>query len=195
MRRTIVAWTLLGTLAALAPASAFADTYASSDSLPLLSQHNEDEGHRYKFRGQLLGTAFSERIRVGGEIEFSKYETSLAGLPGIQVKSYNLRGVVQLVAWPNRLSPYCGGAVGVDVRRLDRDAVESVITSIEVDNFGIALGGLAFVGIQMPIAEDLSLFTEARVGAVFDVIDRSSVEMGAGSLDGYSAMTGLRMRF
>jgi hypothetical protein len=194
MRRGLVAVLVLGALSSL-PTSAGADSYASSGPGSSFAMSEEDRGHRYRFMGQLLGTAYSDRLLIGGEIELGKYETILAGMPGIQVKSYNLRGVVQVVAWPDRLSPYIGGAVGVNVLRLDEDAVESVISSVEIDNFGISLGGVAFVGIQLPISRDLSLFTEARVGALFDVIDPASVEMGIGGLDGYSGMTGLRMRF
>lgn len=193
MRRALVAAVVLATLSAALPISAGAQTLVSAAVGPA-TESAEDRGHRYRFI-QLLGSAYSDHIRLGGEIELSKYETILAGLPGIQVKSYNLRGALQIVAWPNQLSPYFGGAVGVNVLRLDDDAIESVITSMKIDNFGISLGGLAFVGIQLPVSRNLSLFTEARVGAVFDVIDEASVEMGIGGLDGYSGMTGLRLRF
>lgn len=204
-QRLVFAALLVGALQATMAGSAAADGVASRtdpranrfvpSTVTAFQQTEEDRGHRYRFMGRLLGTAFSDRVRVGGEIELGKYETMLAGLPGIQVKSYDLRGVMQVILWPNRLSPYFGAAVGVNVLRLDDDAIESVITTMKIDNFGIALGGQAFVGIQLPIAPDVSLFTEARAGAVFDVIDPASVEMGVRGLDGYSGMTGLRMRF
>jgi hypothetical protein len=200
-RRLFVAALIVGALQVPTARSAAAGELASGASrfaattATAFQQTEEDRGHRYRFMGRLLGTAFADRVRVGGEIELGKYETMLAGLPGIQVKSYDLRGVMQVILWPNHLSPYFGGAVGVHVIRLDDDAIESVITSMKIDNFGIALGGQAFVGIQLPITPDVSLFTEARAGAVFDVIDPASVEMGVRGLDGYSGMTGLRMRF
>ena len=232
MRRWIVVVLVFVALLAAMPMSAGADTYASGDVVNF-APRGEDQGHKYRFMGRLLGAAYSDHLLLGGEIELAKYETMLAGMPGIQVKSYNLIGevqrvdtdpldsliesgfvpvvaslgvgprgesynlnaVVQVVAWPDQLSPYIGGAVGVNVLRLDEDALESVISSVKIDNFGISLGGVAFVGIQLPITADVSLFTEARAGALFDVIDPASVEMGVGGLDGYSGMTGLRMRF
>ena len=124
-----------------------------------------------------------------------KYETTLAGLPPIQVKSYDLRGVVQVVAWPNRPSRYVGVAVGVNTLRLDDDAVENLISSMEIDDFGITLGGIGFVGFQIPLNDEMLLFSEARAGAVLEVIDPSSIEMGVGNLDGFSGMAGFRMRF
>ena len=193
MRRTLVAMTVLGMLLAVAPTSARAEPFANADAA--VAPQGRDQGHRYRFIGRLLGTAYADHLLIGGEIELGKYETMLGGLPGIQVKSYNLRGVVQVVAWPDRLSPYFGGAVGVNVLRLDNDAIESVLSDMKVDNFGISLGGLAFVGIQLPISRGVSLFTEGRVGALFDVIDPADVQMGIGGLDGYSAITGVRMRF
>ena len=193
MRLALVATIAFATVSLALPKSADAETFVSGGAA-LAAQADDDRGHRYQFI-QLLGTGYSDLVRLGGELELSRYETMLAGLPGIQVKSYNLRGVLQVIAWPNQLSPYFGGAFGVNVLRLDEDSIESVISSIEIDNFGISLGGVGFVGVQMPISRDLSLFTEARVGAVFNVIDRASVQMGIGGLEGYSGMTGLRMRF
>ena len=93
MRRALVAVIVLGMLSAIAPTGARADA-ATTAGIDAFAPTAEDEGHRYRFRGRLLGTAFSDRLSLGGEIEFAKYETMLAGLPGIQVKSYNLRGVV-----------------------------------------------------------------------------------------------------
>ena len=193
MRRAFVATIAIAMASATLPMSVDAETFVSGGA-GLISQADDDRSHRYQFI-QLLGTGYSDHVRLGGELELSKYEAMIAGLPAIEVKSYNLRGVLQIVAWPNQLSPYFGGAFGVNVLRLDEDAIESVISSMEIDNFGISLGGVGFVGIQMPISRDLSLFTEARAGAVFNVIDRASVQMGIGGLDGYSGMTGLRMRF
>jgi len=176
------------------PLGAGADMFASAGVSPSINA-DEDRGHEYRFMGQLLGTAYSDRLRIGGEIERAKYDTELAGLPGIQVKSYNLRGIVEFVAFPNRLSPYCGGGVGVNVLRLDDDAIENVITTMKIDNFGIALGGFAFAGLQLPITRDVLLFSEFRVGAVFDVLDKADVQMGILGLEGHSSITGLRMRF
>lgn len=176
------------------PSGVAAQTFAAGD-VDLSSNFDEDRGHRYRFRGQLIGTAFSERVRVGGEFEIGKYETALAGLPPVQVKSYDVRGVLQVVAWPHRASPYFGVAFGVNTLRLDDDAVENLISSVKIDNFGIALGGVGFVGFQVPLARGAFLFSEGRVGAVFDVIDPASVEMGVGNLDGFSGVAGLRMRF
>ena len=81
------------------------------------------------------------------------------------------------------------------LRTLDDEAVENLISSMKIDDFGITLGGLGFVGFQFPVSGDTFLFSEARVGGVLDVIDPSSIEMGVGSLDGFSGMAGLRMRF
>lgn len=193
MRRALVATIAIAMASATLPMSVDAETFVSGGA-GLISQADDDRGHRYQFI-QLLGTGYSDHVRLGGELELSKYETMLAGLPAIQVKSYSLRGVLQIVAWPNQLSPYFGGAIGINVLRLDEDSIESVISSMKIDNFGISIGGVGFVGIQMPISREASLFTEARAGAVFDVIDRASVQMGIGGLDGFSGMTGLRMRF
>jgi len=194
MRRALVAALLTGVLVAAMPLGARADMFASGGISPSIYA-DEDRGHQYRFMHHLLGTAYSGRIRIGGEIELAKYDTELAGLPGIQVKSYNLRGLVEFVAFPNRLSPYWGGGVGVNVMRLDDDAIENVITTMEIDNFGIALGGFAFAGLQVPISRDVLLFTEFRIGAVFDVLDKADVQMGVLGLEGHSGITGLRMRF
>ena len=194
MRNTLVAMVALVLFTAVAPLRGAADTFAAGD-FRVTPGFDEDRGHRYRFRGQLLGTAFSERLRIGGEFEVGKYETMLAGLPPVQVKSYDVRAVVQVVAWPHRPSPYVGVAVGVNTLRLDDEAVENLISSMNIDDFGIALGGLGFVGFQFPLSDDTFFFSEARVGGVLDVIDPSSLEMGGGNLDGVSGMAGLRMRF
>lgn len=194
MQRAFVAAVVFWIVAFVSPAGVSAETFVAGD-LNVAPYLDEDRGHRYHFRGQLIATAFSERIRIGGEFEVAKYETTLAGLPPIQVKSYDLRGVVQVVAWPNRASPYVGVAVGVNTLRLDDDAVENLISSMKIDDFGISLGGIGFVGFQFPLSDDMLLFSEARAGAVLEVIDPSSIEMGVGNLDGFSGVAGFRMRF
>ena len=156
---------------------------------------DDDIGHRYKFLGRSLVNAYDDRIFLGAEIELSKYSTMLAGLPGIQVKSYNIRTVLQIVPWPDRISPYFGAGLGVDVMRLDEDMVESVIQGMRVDNFGIRMGGVGFVGLQIPMSSGITLFAEGRAAAAFQVIDEPDVEMGAGIFDGVGAIGGLRMRF
>ena len=156
---------------------------------------DDDIGHRYKFLGRSLVSAFGDRLEIGAEIELSKYSTMLAGLPGIQVKSYNIRTVLLFVPWPDRVSPYVGTGLGVDVMRLDDDMVESVIQQMRVDNFGIRMGGVSFLGIQLPVARDAVLFAEGRAAAAFQVIDATDVEMGAGIFEGVGAIAGLRMRF
>jgi len=189
----LIAATLIVTALTL-PLGVSAQTFAAGD-VDLSSNFDEDQGHRYRFRGRLIGTAFSERVRVGGEFEIGKYETALAGLPPVQVKSYDVRGFLQVVAWPYRPSPYFGVAVGMNTLRLDDDAVENLISSMKVDDVGIALGGVGFVGFQVPLGRGAFLFSEGRAGAVFDVTDPASVEMGVGNLDGFSGIAGLRMRF
>lgn len=196
MRRALVVLAMATAAIAAVPATAGADGFTPTPVTPEDYEDLVDDlGHKYKFKGRALGSAFSEHLQYGGAMEFSKYETDLVGLPGIQIKSYDFRGEFRLVAFPNRLSPYCGGGVWIDVLRLDADAVENVITSLQVDNFEIQLSGLLFAGVQLPVTDELLLFTEARLGGVADVIDRSSVQMGIGPLEGYGGYAGMRMRF
>ena len=207
MRRALVAATLVAAtfLLALRPSDVRADVYAGATGTGLAPTHHtplsgfapkeDDQGHRYRFIGRMLGTAYTDRLRLGAEVELSKYETMLAGLPGIQVKSYNIRAVLQIIPFPDQLSPYVGAGLGVDVMRLDDDMVESVITNYQIDKFGIAMGGVGFVGVQLPVNEYVTLFAEGRAAGAFEVFDAADVEMGAGIYDGYGGIAGLRMRF
>jgi hypothetical protein len=70
-----------------------------------------------------------------------------------------------------------------------------VISNYHVDKFGIAIGGVGFVGVQLPIAEDVTLYAEGRAAASFDLFSAADVEMGAGIYDGFGGLAGLRMRF
>jgi len=194
---------LLGS--SVAATDARADVYASTTNFANAPTHyipgtgfvakGEDQGHRYRFIGQMLGTAYADRVRLGAEIELSKYEAELAGLPAIQVKSYNIRALLQFVFFPNQLSPYCGGGLGVEVMRFDDDQVESVISRYQVDKFGIAMGGVGFIGVQLPVTENVTLYAEGRASAAFQLFSAADVEMGAGIYDGLGGLAGLRMRF
>lgn len=200
MRRANVARLLTAagialSIVAAAPAAAGDRSFAPVAILGAFAPNDDDIGHRYKFLGRSLETSFGDRLFIGAEIELSKYSTMLAGLPGVQIKSYNIRTVLQFVPFPDHISPYVGTGLGVDVMRLDDDMVESVIQQIRVDNFGIRMAGVSFIGIQLPVADGLLLYAEGRAAAAFQVIDAPDVEMGQGIFEGVGGVAGLRMRF
>ena len=56
MKRTLVAAITLWMVASFSPAGVEAQTFVSGD-LNVAQYLDEDRGHRYRFRGQLIGTA------------------------------------------------------------------------------------------------------------------------------------------
>jgi hypothetical protein len=195
---------ILGSFA-VAPSDTRADVYATTSAVGIAPtqsmfgtafvHEDADQGHEYRFVGQMLGTAYADRLRLGAEIELSNYDTELAGLPGIQVKSYNIRARLRVVPFPNSFSPYCGAGLGIDILRFNEDQIESVISDYRVDKFGLAIGGVGFVGVQLPISGNVTLYAEGRAAAAFDLFSAADVEMGGGIYEGFGGMAGLRMRF
>lgn len=145
--------------------------------------------------GQVLGSIFSERLRIGGEVEYSSYQTDTVGLDDVGVTSYNGRAIVQFVPFPTTLSPYLGLGAGLNVVELDDDRLDRVHSSVDKKAIGVGIGGIGFAGVHVPLGTRLSLFGEARAGVSFNANDELDQALGSDRLGGFSGMAGMRVSF
>lgn len=145
--------------------------------------------------GQILGHAVQERLRLGGEFEYAHHKTDLLGVTEIDVDAYKLRAVLQIVAFPNRPTPYVGFGLGFDVMRYDNRTLAAEYSRVDVDRFGLGAGGVGFVGLQLPATRHFDLFAETRAGLSWKLVDDAAVDMGDAQLGGWSTLAGVRLRF
>jgi hypothetical protein len=149
------------------------------------------------FAGQILASGLGDRLRLGGELEFRSYEVEMLGLDGIGVRSYDLRAIAQIVPFPRHFSPYAGLGVGVDLLELDDQRLEAALAAagLHSDAYGLAAGGIAFLGLGLPLGEHFSLFAEGRAGLSFDLVGDQDADLEPGDLGAVTGMAGMRLRF
>jgi hypothetical protein len=140
-------------------------------------------------------TALAGRLHLGAEFGRGEYQAALPALPAIDVRTYELHATLRLVAFPGSISPYAGLSFGVDATRFNGAAIESTWSSLGVDSFGIAVAGIGFVGLELPLTDRLALFGEGRAGVAYDLANNSALTLGARPLQGIGGAAGLRMSF
>lgn len=185
---------LLLALAVVLPGVAAAEMHLGA-GVGALEPWRGDTG--YSVVGQLMGSAFSDHVRLGVEFEYQSYETEILGLAGIDVNSYSLRGVAQFVLLPEKISPYLGIAYGFNLIEVDDDRVDAAFAAsgVDVDAFGVGTGGLLFLGLQVPLAEHFALFAEGRAGIATELTDAFDHQVKSKNLSGYTGMAGVRLSF
>lgn len=151
----------------------------------------------YSAVGQLTGSVFSDRLRLGIEFEYQDFDTEILGVKDIDVNSYSLRAVAKLVLFPKKISPYAGVAYGLDLIQVDDERVDDAFGAIGVDvhTFGLGTGGLAFLGLQLPVGEHFALFAEARAAIATELTDSFDDQFEPKNLSGYSGMAGVQLSF
>ncbi len=149
------------------------------------------------FAGQILGSGFGDRLRLGGELEVRSYEIGLPGLDGIGVRSYDLRALLQVVPFPRHLSPYAGLGVGLELLDLEDRRLEAALAAagLDAEPIGLAAGGVGFLGLALPLGPNFSVFAEGRAGLSFDLLSGGAAEPDAGDLGAVTGMAGLQLRF
>lgn len=148
------------------------------------------------FVGQLLGGGFGDRLRLGGEFEYRRYEIELFDLEGVGVQSYDVRAVLQAVPFPDGISPYGGIGIGLQIVDLSDDRIDDALrgAGVDVDTVGFAAGGIGFLGLQGPLGDHVSLFIEGRASLAFDA-DENLDALDASDLGAVTGMAGIRVRF
>lgn len=149
----------------------------------------------YSSIGQVLGSIFSERLRIGGEVEYRSYQTTSVGADDLGVTSYDGRAIVQIVPFPATISPYIGLGAGLNVVELDDDRLNRVHSATDKKAIGVGIGGIGFAGVHVPMGHRVSLFGEARAGVAFDANDQLDQALGSKRLGGFSGMAGMRVSF
>lgn len=151
----------------------------------------------YSVVGQLMGSAFSDHFRLGVEFEYQSYDTEILGLTDIEVDSYDLRALVQLVLFPKKISPYIGIAYGFNLIEVDDDRLDDAFgaAGVDVETFGFGTGGVGFLGLRVPLGEHLALFAEGRAGIATELTDAFDDEFEPKNLSGYSGMAGVQLSF
>lgn len=150
----------------------------------------------YSVLGQVLGSSFGDHLRLGVEVEYRDYEVEILGLDDVQLQSYGLRGVAQLVLFPDSISPYVGVAYGFQLIEVDDERIDRAFASagVDVDPLGVGTGGLGFVGVQVPVGP-LLLFAEGRASIATEIGDDFDDLLKDDQLSGVSGLAGLRLRF
>ena len=153
----------------------------------------------YMLSLQLLGSGASARSRWGGEFEYRNFETRVAGVSGVDMESFILRGMWQQHFRPEAfVTPYVGLGLGVainvvDDRKIDRNRGEDIRGST-----GAGLDAIFMMGIRALIrgAEYMSVFAEGRVGVGFDMTGRNDEDgVEVEQIGGVSLNGGIRFRF
>ena len=195
-RRSAATLALSCLLALASPRSAPAEMHvgaAAGESMPWDAGASAGPA----FAGQVLASGLGDRLRLGGELEFRSYEVDLLGLDGIGLHSYDLRAIAQIVPFPRHFSPYAGLGIGVELLELDDPRLEAALAAagFRSDAWGLAAGGVAFLGLGLPLGEHFSLFAEGRAGLSFDLVGDQDVNLKPGDLGAVTGMAGLRLRF
>jgi hypothetical protein len=149
------------------------------------------------FAGHVLASGLGDRLRLGGELEYRSYEVDLLGIDGIGVRSYDLRALAAIVPFPHHFSPYAGLGVGVELLELDDQRLEAALAAagFDSDAYGLAAGGIAFLGLGLPLGDHFSLFAEGRAGLSFDILGDQEADLGPSDLGAFTGMAGVRLRF
>jgi hypothetical protein len=119
---------------------------------------------------QLLGSG-SEKFRFGGEIEYRRYDSSIFGVDDVGFDSGSIRAIAQYHLWPDSsIDPYVGAGFGADFNVIDADKVERELEArgnafASVQEFGVGLGLLGLVGVEVPLTPAVALFAEGRAPA------------------------------
>lgn len=156
------------------------------------------DGNRgFDVSGSLHVGLGSDRFRLGGEIEYRRFEVELKRGYRPDMNSFALRFSFQYHPLPEALlSPYLGIGVGVALHKVDdnhsrfdpSDRLRSDVSG------GLSLIGLA--GLEAPLfTPRLHLFVEGRLGNGSDVWKRKGGNWQTDQVDGITGMSGLRFRF
>jgi hypothetical protein len=188
---------LFAALAALLPAAPAAAAGYLSAQVGGFAPWSGDAGVMTTI--QMLGSNASGRSRWGGEFEYREFDTKIAGVHGVGVNSYLLRGMWQYHFRPDAVAtPYIGLGAALVITSLDDAKVDDAKGFNAIDGVGAGLDGVFLLGIsvKVPRAEYLSLFAEGRVGLAFDATGRGSRSgVSVESVGGGSGSAGLRFRF
>jgi hypothetical protein len=183
--------------------------------VPFLNPNINDTG--WYVAGAVMGGTASGKARFGGQVEYQNYTANgpsidIIGLtkPAVRWDSWLLRFLFQYNFMPDSLiQPYIGAHFGFSVNRFDDSIYQALsggggggITIIDLQNIGVGIdfAGLAGVAIQIPGAEWMQLYGQAKFGyhAVFATtitniggIDNLEVL----NLGGINAGGGIRFRF
>jgi len=144
---------------------------------------------------QVLSALTDSNLRVGGEIEYRGYKTEIFDVDDVGIDTISLRAVVQYVLLKEPIRPYIGAGLGLGFNIIDGDKVEEERDDLSIiTDFGVGVGVLGLVGVEVPLGQTVALFAEARAGADFQLTGESG-ELDAVNLGGVSGLGGIRFRF
>jgi hypothetical protein len=153
----------------------------------------------YSVAGDVMYRLRGKPWRFGGEFEFRKYKSEFFGVSGVEVEAYQMRILAHYLFALGPLVPYVGVGLHTSINEADDDEIELALPGRSVDGTGTGMGVTAIAGLEIPLADFLSLFAESRLGveAQFseedDGYDDDDVEVE--NLGGFSGRGGIRIRF
>ncbi len=157
----------------------------------------------YSVSGEVLYRLAGRPWRFGGEFEFRHYDTELFGVDDVGIDSFELRLLAHYLFDLGVLRPYLGVGIQTSLNVIDDDAIETV-RGVRVDDTGGSLGATAIAGLELPLAELVSAFVEARVSVDAQLTEEDHYDdyyyyddddVDVEELGGFSARGGLRIRF
>jgi hypothetical protein len=159
----------------------------------------------YSVSGEVSYRLAGRPWRFGGEFEYRHYESQLFGVEGVEIHSYQLRVFAHYLFELGPIRPYLGAGIQTSLNAIDDDAIEAVL-SVPVDETGGALGATAIAGLELPLADLVSAFVEARVSVDAQLTEEDHYDdyyyyyyddddVDVEDLGGFSARGGLRIRF
>lgn len=146
---------------------------------------------------QVLTTG-GDRLRVGGEVEYRSYDSSILGVDNVAFDTIALRGIVQYALRSEGIRPYVGAGLGVDVNVIDSNKVERESPFVNVQSAGAGIGLLGLAGVEAPVTSRLSIFAEGRLSVDFQLTNQTnggSNNIGVENLGGFTGLAGLRFTF
>ncbi len=146
---------------------------------------------------RVLADKLGDRLRVGAELAVRDYHVATVAMDDVRVSRYSGRAVVQVVAFPHTVTPYAGFGVGFELLDIAGEAAQAALRNagVEVQESAVGARGAAFLGLQVPVLPELSLFAEGRAGLAFELNREFENALAPDDIGSVSGFAGMRLAF